>query len=154
MNHHFAAAPPQRERTGSQVMDKTSITSPPSPVLRMRAAIALLMASLLGACTPMQWERNGYALDTADRDWNDCRQQSIMGANRWMFYDPFPRSFIGRDARGRAFSYYRPAPFPNRFMLEQDYLDNCLRGRGYQRVPLKPVQTVAPAPAAVLARIE
>ena len=39
---------------------------------------------------------------------------------------------------------YRAPPFPNRFMLEQDYLDNCLRGRGYQRVPVV-AEPAAPA---------
>jgi hypothetical protein len=109
-----------------------------------RAAVpALLAACMLTACTPMRWEREGLALDYADNDWRDCRRQSISAANRWMF-DPFPRTFIGRDALGRPFTYYRPAPYPNRFMLEQDYLDNCLRARGFRRVP---VQTEAPAPA-------
>ena len=106
-----------------------------------RRALTLLMlalTALLAACTPMRWERNGYALEDGDRDWSDCRRQSIATANRWMFFDPFPRAFIGRDAQGRAFTYYRPSPYPNRFMLEQEYLDKCLRGRGYQRVPVKP----------------
>ena len=108
------------------------------------AIIALLAACLLAACTPMRWERDGLALDYADTDWRDCRRQSISSANRWMFWEPFPRSYIGRDALGRPFAYYRPSPYPNRFMLEQDYLDNCLRARGFRRVP---VQAEAPAPA-------
>lgn len=101
------------------------------------AVAALLSVLLLPACTPMRWERDGLALDYNDRDWSDCRRQSIAGANRWMF-DPFPRQLIGRDAQGRAFSYYRPSPFPNRFMLEQEYLDSCLRARGFRRVPVAP----------------
>lgn len=114
---------------------------------RRIAAVAALATLLLAACTPLRWERDGLALDYSDRDWSHCRSQSIASANRWMF-EPFPRTFIGRDARGRPFSYDRPAPYPNRFMLEQDYLDHCLRGRGYQRVPVKPADTVVPAPAA------
>ena len=99
------------------------------------AALAL-SALLLQACTPMRWERDGLGLDYADKDWNDCRRQSIAAANRWAF-DPFPRTFIGRDALGRPFAYYRPSPYPSRFMLEQDYLDNCLRARGFRRVDRK-----------------
>ena len=43
--------------------------------------------------------------------------------------------------------YYRASPYPNRFMLEQDYLDSCLRNRGYRRVPVQPTdeKTVEPA---------
>lgn len=118
----------------------------------LRAAAACLAALLLGACAPTRWERNGLALDYAGNDWKDCRSQSIASANRWMF-EPFPRTFIGRDARGRPFSFYRDSPYQSRFMLEQDFLDYCLRARGFQRMPVKPAdaagtaQTPAPQPA-------
>lgn len=115
------------------------------PIRGARVTLGALLATcMLAACTPMRWERDGLALDYADTDWSDCRRQSISAANRWMFWDPFPRSYIGRDAFGRPFAYYRPSPYPNRFMLEQDYLDNCLRARGFRRVPVQPA---GPAPA-------
>lgn len=110
-------------------------------------ALLLAVGALLTACTPMRWERDGLALDYANTDWNDCHRQSIAGANRW-YFDPFPRSFIGRDARGRPFAYGYPSPYPNRFQLEQDYLDQCLRARGFRRVPIAPEPAAVPAPAA------
>ena len=113
-----------------------------------RAAAVVLTALLLGACTPMRWERDGLALDYNDRDWGDCRRQSIAGANRWLMFDTFPRTYFGRDALGRPFTYYRSAPYPNRFLLEQEYLDNCLRSRGFRRVPLPPEAAGPAAPAA------
>jgi hypothetical protein len=113
--------------------------------LRVPRVLAVLaLASTLSACTPMQWQRDGLALDYNDSDWGDCRRQSIGNANRWMF-EPFPRTFIGRDARGRPFSYVRPSPYPSRFMLEQEYLDNCLRARGFRRVPLQPADAATPS---------
>ena len=112
---------------------------------RRTAALLLAVGALLTACTPMRWERDGLALDYANTDWNDCRRQSVAGANRWHF-DPFPRSFIGRDARGRPFAYGYPSPYPNRFMLEQDYFDQCLRARGFRRVPVAPEHAAAAAP--------
>lgn len=113
---------------------------------RYRAmAVAAFAAALLAACTPMRWERNGLALDYTDQDWNNCRSQSVASANRWMFDPfPFPYGFNGRDARGRPFYYYRPSPYPNRFMLEQEYLDNCLRARGFRRVPVQPERATTP----------
>jgi hypothetical protein len=111
------------------------------------AVTAMLAMALLAACTPMRWERDGQALDYADTDWNTCRSQSIFRANRWSF-DPFPRTFIGRDARGRPFTAFRQSPFPDRFMLEREYLDNCLRARGFRLVPKAPDNAAAPAPAA------
>ena len=109
-------------------------------------SVAALATMLLAACTPMRWERDGYALDYAHADWTDCRNQSVAIANRW-YFEPFPRMFIGRDALGRPFTYYRPSPYPNRFMLEQEYLDNCLRARGYRRVPVEAAAEKSPAPA-------
>ena len=125
-------------------MTMRNIFSRLSPLMRA-APFALLAACMLTACTPMRWEREGLTLDYADSDWRDCRQQSISAANRWMF-DPFPRTFICRDAFGRPFTHYRPAPYPNRFMLEQDYLDNCLRARGFRRVPVQ-AEVAAPSHA-------
>jgi hypothetical protein len=94
----------------------------------------------------MRWERDGYALDTADTDWKDCRSESIGYANRWI-RDPFPYTYMARDTYGRAYTSYHAWPYPSRFMIEQDYLDSCLRSRGYQRVPVQPTdeQTVEPA---------
>jgi hypothetical protein len=118
-------------------------------MMKLRAAslLATVLATLLlGACTPMQWERDGLALDTGGTDWSDCRRQSIAFANRWGF-NTFPYSYLGRDAHGRAFSYYRPYPYPDRFMLERDYLDNCLRARGFRLVPVPPADAKTPGPA-------
>jgi len=104
----------------------------------------LVTATLLTACTPMRWERDGQALDYAETDWNHCRSQSVIQANRWSF-DLFPRTFIGRDAHGRPFTAFRPAPFPDRFTLEREYLDRCLRMRGFRLVPVQPANAAAPA---------
>ncbi len=124
--------------------DTTAKPAPHCRAVRCPAmAVAVIATALLGACTPTRWERDGLSLDYAKTDWNDCRSQSIASANHWMF-EPFPRSFIGRDARGRPFSYYRPSPYPSRFMLEQEYLDNCLRARGFRRVPLQPETATTP----------
>jgi hypothetical protein len=110
-------------------------------LLRIGVAVA---AAALAACAPTRWERNGLALDYAGADWSSCRSQSIAVANRW-YFEPFPQTFMGRDARGRPFSYYRASPYPSRFMLEQDYLDYCLRAHGYQRAQDKPADASPPA---------
>jgi hypothetical protein len=115
-------------------------TMEPRAVSLLAAVAATL---LLGACTPMQWERDGLALDTGGTDWNTCRHQSFAYANRWGF-DMFPRTYFARDRYGRGFTYYRPSPYPDRFMLEQDYLNSCLRARGFRLVPVEPAATAAP----------
>ena len=107
---------------------------------------AVLASLLLGACAPMQWERNGQALDTGGTDWSDCRQQSFGYANRWGF-GMYPHSYFARDRYGRGFTYYRPSPYPDRFLLEQDYLNSCLRARGFRMVPVPSETSAPPAPA-------
>ncbi len=113
---------------------------------RCAAAVALSATVLLAACTPLRWERDGLALDYADNDWSDCRRQSIASANR-RYFEPFPRLYFGRDLRGRPFTYYSPSSYPGRFMLEQEYLDSCLRAHGFRRVPVQPANAAAQEPA-------
>ena len=110
------------------------------------AAAALGCTVLLGACTEMRWEKEGFALDLNNEDWNECRREAYMSAARQSFYfNPFPRAYIGRDARGRAVAVYRYWPNSDRFMLEQDYLNSCMRRRGYRLVPVEP-ETRSPPP--------
>jgi hypothetical protein len=141
---------------GTQRHRRSPTTNMPSHVLipaphpgggasRLLLVGVAVAAAALAACTPTRWERNGVVLDYAGADWSSCRSQSIAVANRW-YFEPFPQTFMGRDARGRPFSYYRASPYPSRFMLEQDYLDYCLRAHGYQRAPDKPADPSAPAP--------
>ena len=85
----------------------------------------------------MRWEKQGMAVDSGNEDWAECKRQAYLSASRW-YFDPFPRAYIGRDARGQAFAIYRNWPNSDRFMHEQDYLNSCLRQRGYQLVPVKP----------------
>jgi hypothetical protein len=115
---------------------------------RRSALTAMVAAALLSACTPMQWERGGQVLDYADSDWSNCRSQSVAFANRWNFNPfPYPYGFAGRGARGRQFGYFGPQPYPDRFMLEREYFDNCLRTRGFQLVPVPAASVTAPRSA-------
>lgn len=107
------------------------------------AALILGCAVFLGACTAMRWEKQGLAMDSNNEDWADCRQRAYRDASRWSF-NPFPRAYIRRDARGQPFVVYRSWPDSDRFMREQDYLNSCLRQRGYRLVPVDPEDRPVP----------
>jgi len=96
-------------------------------------------AALLGACTEMRWEKEGMELALDNQDWIDCRNQAYQMAARQTWYlNPFPRTYLGRDGYGRNLVIYRYWPDSDRFMLEQENLNSCMRQRGYRLVPVEP----------------
>jgi len=107
-------------------------------------AIALGCAVSLGACTAMRWEKPGIAVDSQNEDMAECRRLAYLDASHWNFYT-FPQAFIGLDAYGQEFMVYRYWPDSDRFMREQDYLNSCMRQRGYQLAPVEPEKR-APSP--------
>jgi hypothetical protein len=101
------------------------------------AALILGCAVSLGACTAMRWEKQGLAVDSGNEDMGECRQRAYLDASHG-YFNTFPRAYFGRDMRGRAFMDYRYWPDSERFMREQDYMNSCMRQRGYRLVPAEP----------------
>jgi hypothetical protein len=101
----------------------------------MRLAIVLSAAALLGACTPMQWVKEGAALDEFDRDIVQCRQQAWREARmRSSFYRPMT-PMVSRDAQGRPFVLYAPShqdPFGDPFLEESRLTQFCMHAKGYR----------------------
>jgi hypothetical protein len=110
--------------------------------MRRIAIPALLAASLLAACTPMQWVRQDTGPEQLDQDMTQCRQEAWREA-RWhaWSYHPFGPSWV-QDARGRRFLVWPDTvfgdPFGDRFMEESRLEDFCMRNKGYQLVPVEP----------------
>lgn len=107
------------------------------------SALALALAGTLAACTPTLWLRDGVALDPGGTDWQECRARAQAQANR-LALTPYPRTYLARDAQGRAATVYRPSPYPDRFGVEQEALERCLVERGYRREPM-PAGVTAPS---------
>jgi len=114
-------------------------------IMLVAVAFAFAWLVLLGACTEMRWEKDGVDLATDNQDWTDCRNQAYQSAARQTWYlDPFPRTFLWHDQYGRPVAIYRYWPNSDRFMLEQEYLNSCLRQRGYRLVPVEPERRSPP----------
>jgi hypothetical protein len=105
-----------------------------------RLAPAFLAAALLGACTPMQWVKEGTALEDFDRDIVQCRAQAWREARmRSAFHRPVT-PMMSRDAQGRPFVYYAPSyqdPFSDPFLEESRLAQFCMHAKGYRLEPIE-----------------
>ena len=109
----------------------------------MRLRLLLACATLLAACTPMQWLHEGAVPDAAvlDKDSIDCRQQAWQEAQYRAFAYPAYGPVITRDIAGRRFVGwpYRPYayPFGDPFLEESRLMQFCMRNKGYELVPVE-----------------
>lgn len=91
----------------------------------------LAMGALLAACTPMQWQHASMGVAPSQGEVNECNQAASYEAHRQAFMYDF----------GRPRYYGRPwGPWPrysssDRFFLERDLFDYCMRAKGYRLVP-------------------
>jgi hypothetical protein len=106
----------------------------------MRLSPLLLLAVMLGACTPMRWEHPQYGLAGAQEDYTSCSQsaraeswryQSSVRAQMW---EPnrYYRTSSGRFVYDPWSNYRRYDPYMDEYRLT----DYCMRNKGYQLVPV------------------
>jgi hypothetical protein len=116
--------------------------------MRARSLIALaLLGSAIVACTPVTWQHAQLGVAPSQVELGECNQAAYYEAQRQSFFYSFarPRYFVGRDGR----YHYAPwgAPwavngYNDRFFLERDLFDYCMRAKGYRLV-----EAEAPAPS-------
>jgi hypothetical protein len=91
----------------------------------------------------MEWRKAGVAPAVAAADRAECRRIAQYQAWRldWL-RGLIDRGHWVRGADGRFYRVFDPffddGPFEDRFFLEQDLEDECLRAKGYTLVPLAP----------------
>ena len=104
----------------------------------MKYLVPLVLAMLLGACTPMQWVKPDATPDQINADAIRCQQDAWREARvRNWFYQPYSPMVV-RDAAGRAFvispgPFYDP--FYDPFMEEARLTQFCMRSKGYSLEP-------------------
>lgn len=102
---------------------------------RRIVAIAVL-GGLTAACAPVEWQHTAFGVAPSEAEISECNRSAYLEAQRQAFVYDFTRPrFYGRPP------YYAPWPrysYGDRFFLERDLFDYCMRARGYQLVPARP----------------
>jgi hypothetical protein len=98
-----------------------------------RSLLCLCLGVAAGACTPMQWQHQALGVTPSQAEVGECNQSAFYEANRQAFFYDFawPRYYYGRPG-------HRPWPrysSSDRFFLERDLFDYCMRAKGYRLVP-------------------
>jgi hypothetical protein len=105
-----------------------------------RWMIVCAMVTLAG-CAPMEWRKAGVTAEVAAADAAECRRIAQVQAWRLEWRRGlFSHGHLVRGADGRLYRAFDPffddGPFEDRFFLEQELEDDCLRAKGYELVPL------------------
>lgn len=100
-------------------------------VLPSSAATFLL---LVAGCAESRWEKPGVDAATLDQDLVQCTQQARLDARR----EETPR--LDSALVFRADPTGRPVVVPNaarddRYLVEHDFVNACMRGKGYELAP-------------------
>jgi hypothetical protein len=102
-------------------------------------ARGLLAGALLGGvaagCTPVTWQHASLGVAPSQAELGECNQAAYLEAQRQAFFYSFarPRYYAARDGR----YYYSPwsrYAANDRFFLERDLFDYCMRAKGYRLV--------------------
>lgn len=99
----------------------------------------IAVGALLAACTPMQWQHASLGVAPTQAEVDECNRASFYEAQRQAFFYDFawPRyhpGYFGRPWRGPWGPWPRYSS-SDRFFLERDLFDYCLRAKGYRLVP-------------------
>jgi hypothetical protein len=100
-------------------------------------AVALL-GGLLGACAPVQWQHASLGMAPSEAEVGECNRSAYLEAERQAFFYGFGYGFARPRYAGRP--YYAPWPrysYGDRFLLERDLFDYCMRAKGYELVPVQ-----------------
>lgn len=106
-------------------------------------ARSLMAAAVLGgtvaACAPVTWQHAQLGVAPSQAELGECNHAAYLEAQRQTFFYGFarPRYYAGRDGR----YHYAPWGGPwagygssDRFFLERDLFDYCMRAKGYRLV--------------------
>ena len=107
---------------------------PLAPVRMCLYAATLAVVLLPAGCADLNWEKPGTDTSAHDQDLLQCTQQARLDARR--------EETPGLDSAlvFRADPSGRPVVVPNaarddRYLVEQDYISTCMRGKGYVLTP-------------------
>lgn len=91
------------------------------------------MGALLAACTPMHWQHASLGVAPSEAEVGECNQAAFHEAQRQAFLYDFGWPRFHRYGRPRG--PWRRYSTSDRFFLERDLFDYCMRAKGYKLVP-------------------
>jgi hypothetical protein len=111
----------------------------------MLRPVALLVLVLLAGCAApeVRWQKAGTGAATLQDDLDQCTQEARLQARREQVPSaglgslPGGPPVIGTDTQGRPVQAPRPPRQGDRFLAEHDLTRSCMRGKGYEQVPLE-----------------
>jgi len=115
-------------------MDKLTARIEGNPTAMMRPLIVLLFAAFLAGCAEAHWHKAGAEAAVREQDLAQCRQTAQLEARYQTVPTLGSQVMIGADPQGRPI-VKQGMPDTDRFLLEQDLVRACMRGRGYELVP-------------------
>ncbi|OGA24677.1 MAG: hypothetical protein A3I02_01865 [Betaproteobacteria bacterium RIFCSPLOWO2_02_FULL_67_26] len=103
--------------------------------LRLSAVAVALHAA---GCADLRWHKQGVDAAALDRDLGECQLQARAQARHEIgaFAPDTPR-VVGVDAQGRPLAGAANRLGTDRMLLEHDLLGICMRGKGYELVPVE-----------------
>jgi uncharacterized protein YceK len=107
-----------------------------------RFCLAILIL-LLSGCATVEWSKPGVTPEERLADTQQCQQHAWQEAN-WRWLDrtyPYGGAWVYPDPLGRPWvGYPYPAyanPFGDRYMIEMQLTDFCMRSKGYDLAEMK-----------------
>jgi hypothetical protein len=91
---------------------------------------AVLMATVLAGCTPLEWHRAGMTPEDLSRDQARCTAQARSEAALQRAPIRAPSQMV-TDPQGRVVAVRPASPDSERFALEQDLMRHCMQDLGY-----------------------
>jgi hypothetical protein len=109
-----------------------------SPICVNLRLSAVAVAVLLAGCANLRWHKDGADAAALERDLGECQQQAHAQAVRqsWSYGLSSP-PIIGVDAQGHALLSQPRRTDSDLFFMEHDLERICMRGRGYQLLPVE-----------------
>jgi hypothetical protein len=106
-----------------------------------RLLAGALLGGLAAGCTPVAWQHASLGVAPSQAELGECNQSAYLEAQRQAFfygygygYGPgWPRYTVDRFGRFRYDPWARYA-YNDRFFLERDLFDYCMRAKGYRLV--------------------
>lgn len=100
-----------------------------------RLLAGALLGGLAAGCTPVTWQHAALGVAPSQAELGECNQSAYLEAQRQAFFYSFarPRYYASRNGR----YYYSPwsrYAANDRFFLERDLFDYCMRAKGYRLV--------------------